>query len=782
MSDTDLDLTVSSSFLEDPKVVEFEDEDPSVDGGQVRKKKHGGGFQTLGLFGPLFRAIQKKGYRVPTPVQRKVLPLALAGRDVVAMARTGSGKTAAFLIPLIQGLVAHQSMGPIRAIILSPTRELAMQTLQFAKDLGKFTDLRFCLLLGGVSMEAQFTDLSKHPDLIIATPGRLVHHIAEMELSLTQVRFLVFDEADRLFEMGFAPQMREILSKVTNPNRQTLLLSATLPENVAEFARAGLSNPAIVRLDVESKLSEKLQLQFFTVRKEEKMAGLLYLMREVLKPEDRTIVFTATRHHVEFLQQLLLANGYAVAYVYGEMDQTARNIAVAKFRNGTCKVLVVTDVAARGIDIPLLDNVINYDFPSKPKLFIHRAGRVARAGRSGLALSLVSPKELPYMVDLHLFLGQRLTNGNESSKDAISTYGNIPQLLIDYEQERVKKFIDQSADLTSLLPVLSNAYKLYYKTQSGASKESVKRAATMDKTKIHPWLLEQQENQSEVVQHNDMLNSLSSFRPKQTVFEMSSRGGDSHTNMRVKRQTHDSVIQSIAYENQDDVQAEVQEEVKDVVPTHSKKRKTMVSSSRDAEFYLDATPSFKRAQIESRMSIHDKTRTSTLAESTFDLTPDESSAIMKKKRAMRWDVRKKKYVQVTQNEDSLSNLRKQKNESGQVIKPGKKGQVQVGTLYEAWKKKQRTPIGETSGRVSTTTLPAYGKGRHSKVAVNKNTAQQELKSEEQIRLQRSKRHSKERRRNPEANRKAKEVYVRKKLARLSHLKSAPAKSKRIGRR
>lgn len=246
-----------------------------------------------------------------------------------------------------------------------------------------------------------------------------------MNLKLSSIEYVVFDEADRLFEMGFKEQLNEILHKLPSENRQTLLFSATLPESLVEFARAGLQNPILIRLDVETKLSENLKLTFFQCRIEDKLAVLVYLLNNVIKavknpadldeydpikkkPLEQTIIFVATKHHVEFLKALLDTLGYNASYVYSSLDQTARQINISKFQAKKTSVMIVTDVAARGIDIPLLDNVINFNFPAKAKLFVHRVGRVARAGQSGNSYSLVSNDELPYMHELHEFLAKQI--------------------------------------------------------------------------------------------------------------------------------------------------------------------------------------------------------------------------------------------------------------------------------------------------------------------------------------------------------------------------------------
>ena len=248
-------------------------------------------------------------------------------------------------------------------------------------------------------MEDQFEELAQNPDIIIATPGRLMHHLAEVDgMSLRTVEYVVFDEGDSLFGMGFAEQLHKILLQL-GENRQTLLFSATLPKALAEFAKAGLRDPEIVRID--DGISPDLTMKFFTVRSEEKIAALLYLVREQIGSEEQTIVFVSTKHHVEFLNILFREEGIEPSVSYGDMDPDARKIHISRFRARKTMLLIVTDIAARGIDIPLLDNVVNWDFPPKPKIFIHRVGRVARAGRTGTAYSFVTPEDMPYLLDLH---------------------------------------------------------------------------------------------------------------------------------------------------------------------------------------------------------------------------------------------------------------------------------------------------------------------------------------------------------------------------------------------
>ena len=527
----------------------------------------GGGFQSLGLNPNLLKAITRKGYTVPTPIQRKTVPLILNEKDVVGMARTGSGKTAAFIVPMIEKLKAHSQKVGARALIMSPSRELALQTLQVVKEMGRGTDLRSVLLVGGDSLEEQFALMAGNPDVVIATPGRFLHLMVEMGLDLSSIRYVVFDEADRLFEMGFAAQLTEILHALP-AQRQTLLFSATLPKSLVEFARAGLQDPVLVRLDAESKVSPDLQSVFFTVKSSEKEGALLHMLQDILKvptggeiepPLDAegqtktskkrkregaegkstkqgpsphsTIIFAATKHHVEYLAQLLRLAGYAVSHIYGSLDQIARKEQVQGFRSGQTNILVVTDVAARGIDIPILANVINYDFPPQPKIFVHRVGRTARAGQKGWSYSLLHDADLPYLLDLQLFLGKRLVVGRANT-DTINfssdvTMGGLHRDRMQNSCEWVSKTLEENVDVHALRSVAMKGEKLYLRTRNCASSESAKRARAIVGsnrwTELHPLFNDESDNLE--LDREKMLARVGGFRPQESVFEITARRG-----------------------------------------------------------------------------------------------------------------------------------------------------------------------------------------------------------------------------------------------------------------
>ena len=541
--------------------------------GKKKKQPQRKGFHAFGLSKPVLGGILRIGFKMPTPIQRKTIPLGLAGYDVVAMARTGSGKTASFLVPLLEKLGSHSTTVGVRALVLSPTRELAQQTLRVARQMAKLTDLRFCLIVGGDSIHAQWGALSDNPDVIIATPGRLMHHIREIDdFTLDRVECLVVDEADRLFELGFAIQLEEILG-VIPPSRQTLLFSATLPKMLVDFASAGLRDPKLIRLDTDVKISENLRMAFFTLRLEEKPPALIYILRNIIPQEQQTIVFFSTRFHVEYLHSILQLAGIDCSMIYGSMDTIARQNALLKFRKRKVNVLLVTDVASRGIDIPLLDNAINYDFPTKPKIYVHRVGRVARQGRVGTAISMVSTDEVAYMLDLYLFLGREPIDASGTSpaedvdekiardkqcgdmkEEDCRRYdwrhmqakdihiGCLPQGELDIESEWVQKQVDDSVNVDNLHRSAMNAYQAFHRTRGDASHISVKQSKLMPLPLIHPLLRDKCNTEEHKV--NIFKNQIKNFRPNMTIFEIDAakNGNKRPESLTNKRALHDNVI------------------------------------------------------------------------------------------------------------------------------------------------------------------------------------------------------------------------------------------------
>ncbi|XP_033692867.1 ATP-dependent RNA helicase DDX54 isoform X1 [Tursiops truncatus] len=690
---------------------------------QNKKKKKSGGFQSMGLSYPVFKGIMKKGYKVPTPIQRKTIPVILDGKDVVAMARTGSGKTACFLIPMFERLKTRSAQTGARALILSPTRELALQTMKFTKELGKFTGLKTALILGGDKMEDQFAALHENPDIIIATPGRLVHVAVEMNLKLQSVEYVVFDEADRLFEMGFAEQLQEIIARLPG-GHQTVLFSATLPKLLVEFARAGLMEPVLIRLDVDSKLNEQLKTSFFLVREDAKAAVLLHLLRSLVRPQDQTVVFVATKHHAEYLSELLTAQRVSCAHIYSALDQTARKINLAKFMHGKCSALIVTDLAARGLDIPLLDNVINYSFPAKGKLFLHRVGRVARAGRSGTAYSLVAPDEVPYLLDLHLFLGHALTLARPHEElsgagGGDGVLGRVPQGVVDDEDCGLRTSLETSLELRGLGRVADNAQQQYVRSRPAPSPESIKRAKELDLSGLGLHPLFSSCFQEEELQQLRLVDSIRNYRSRATIFEINASSRDlSSQVMRAKRQKDRKCIASFRQKRQkrqkrqeqqegpaipapslpapQEEQPEKEEAAGDSVedlftevvgrkrqqpgPNRGAKRRREEARQRDQVFYIPYRP--KDFDSERGLSIGGDGGTfeQQVAGAVLDLMGDEGQSLTKGQQQLKWDRKKKRFVGQSGQEDK----KKIKTESGRYISSSYKRD-----LYQKWKQKQK---------------------------------------------------------------------------------------------
>lgn len=686
---------------------------------QNKKKKKSGGFQSMGLSYPVFKGIMKKGYKVPTPIQRKTIPVILDGKDVVAMARTGSGKTACFLIPMFERLKTRSAQTGARALILSPTRELALQTMKFTKELGKFTGLKTALILGGDKMEDQFSALHENPDIIIATPGRLMHVAVEMNLKLQSVEYVVFDEADRLFEMGFAEQLQEIISRLPG-GHQTVLFSATLPKMLVEFARAGLTEPVLIRLDVDTKLNEQLKTSFFIVREDTKAAVLLHLLRSVVRPQDQTVVFVATKHHAEYVSELLRTQGVSCAHIYSALDQTARKINLAKFTHGKCSTLIVTDLAARGLDIPLLDNVINYSFPAKGKLFLHRVGRVARAGRSGTAYSLVAPDEVPYLLDLHLFLGRALTlaRPHEEPSGAVGVdgvLGRVPQSVVDEEDCGLRNTLEASLELRGLGRVADNAQQQYVRSRPAPSPESIKRAKELDLAALglHPLFSSRFEEKE--LQRLRLVDSIKNYRSRATIFEINASSRDQSSQvMRAKRQKDHKAIASFQQGRQgrqegpagpapscpaleeeapeEEKEEEAGEKVEDIFtevmcrkrqqpgPDRGAKRRKEEARQRDQDFYVPYRPKDFDSERGLRVGGDGGAFEQQVAGAVLDLMGDEAQNLNRGQQQLKWDRKKKRFVGQSGQEDK----KKIKTESGRYISSSYKRD-----LYQKWKQKQK---------------------------------------------------------------------------------------------
>jgi len=359
-------------------------------------------FADLGLRESLVRALESEGYSRPTPIQARAIPSVLDGRDVLATAQTGTGKTAAFLLPVLQRLAAEPRTGAVRALVLTPTRELAAQIGERAAAYGGLTKLRHAVIFGGVGQRPQEEILAKGVDLLIATPGRLLDLIGQGHARLDGLKYFILDEADRMLDMGFIHDVRRVV-KVLPKERQTLLFSATMPSAIVDLAGAILRDP--VRVAVEPKVTSAVTVEqsLYHVAKAEKRALLEHILRETRA--ERTIVFTRTKHGANRLTEQLVRAGIESAAIHGNKSQNARTRALEGFRAGTIPVLVATDLAARGIDVDGVSHVVNYDLPDVAEQYVHRIGRTGRAGATGIAIAFCDEEERAELAQIERLLG-----------------------------------------------------------------------------------------------------------------------------------------------------------------------------------------------------------------------------------------------------------------------------------------------------------------------------------------------------------------------------------------
>lgn len=350
-------------------------------------------FTNLNLNPKILAALKKKGYVNPTPIQLQAIPPLLEGKDILGIAQTGTGKTAAFALPILHNLaVSGKSVksGCVRALILTPTRELASQIAENIEAYGKDLKLRYALVYGGVSDRPQIAELQRGVDILIATPGRLLDLTNQGHIRFMQVEVLVLDEADRMLDMGFVNDIKKVIAKIP-AKRQTLFFSATMPKTITELADSILTNPVKIEITPQSTTVERIDQKIYFVERRDKMS----LLRHILKQREATsvIVFSRTKHGADDIEDYLLKNHISVAAIHGDKDQDQREKSLNKFREGKIQVLVATDVAARGIDIPAISHVVNFDIPSDPESYVHRIGRTARAGLKGIAISFCDPHD-----------------------------------------------------------------------------------------------------------------------------------------------------------------------------------------------------------------------------------------------------------------------------------------------------------------------------------------------------------------------------------------------------
>tara|TARA_R110002050_G_scaffold109799_1_gene221420 strand:- start:157948 stop:159234 length:1287 start_codon:yes stop_codon:yes gene_type:complete len=381
-------------------------------------------FKSLGLSNNILKAVAEKGYTEPSPIQTKAIPLVLEGKDVLASAQTGTGKTAGFVLPILEMISWANSKGqkkrPIRALVLTPTRELAAQIYDNAREYSKYIEFRTAVIFGGVKQRPQEATLRQGVDLLIATPGRLLDLENQGILSLRNIEILVLDEADRMLDMGFKRDIDKIMALLPR-KRQSLLFSATFSKEIKKLAQNTLNNPILVEATPENTTVEKINQTVYHVDKGRKPVILVKLITE--GDWKQVLVFTRTKHGANKLTKTLISAGISASAIHGNKTQNNRIKALKEFKSGDVRVLVATDIAARGLDIPLLPHVVNFELPNIPEDYVHRIGRTGRAGASGEAISLVSQEEKDYLRNIQNLLEETINTKVLEGFEATETTG-----------------------------------------------------------------------------------------------------------------------------------------------------------------------------------------------------------------------------------------------------------------------------------------------------------------------------------------------------------------------
>ena len=404
-------------------------------------------FKELNIIQPILKAIEEKGYNRPTPIQQQAIPVALSRKDILGCAQTGTGKTASFAIPIIQLLQADPIITKrkgVKALILTPTRELALQISECLDEYARYTPVRHGVMFGGVNQRPQVTMLQKGIDILVATPGRLLDLMSQGFLSLDQVKYFVLDEADRMLDMGFIHDIKRILPKLPK-EKQTLFFSATMPDSIVTLASALLKNPVKITITPESPTVDAIEQFVYFVEKAEKGRLLISLLR---KAENQSVlVFSRTKHNADRIVRVLGKAGIGSQAIHGNKSQAARQSALGNFKSGKTRVMVATDIAARGIDINELPLVINYDLPDVPETYVHRIGRTGRAGREGKAFNLVVGKEVYKLREIQRYCKTRII------PQAIPSLDDVTSIKADKILDQVGEVL-QDSDLSKVIDIV----------------------------------------------------------------------------------------------------------------------------------------------------------------------------------------------------------------------------------------------------------------------------------------------------------------------------------------
>ena len=678
----------------------------------TKNNKKAKGFKAFHLTEELYQGIKLIGYKNPTPIQKKIIPEIMSGFNIIAHSRTGSGKTAAFLLPMLSKLKQHSQIVGARCLILSPVRDLAFQTGMFCKKLGKFTDLRFALIAGGKGFDDQFEKLAQNPDIIIATPGRVLHHIEEGSLQLKRIEIIIIDEADKMMELSLGEQLRKIIQYCPQ-QKQIILLSATIQEQLATFLRSGIIKEyKILSINEENKIPEKLKIHLIYTRKEDKLYTLVSLLKtpSIIDIEKQlTIIFVMTKYHCDYLQEILKYWNISSLIIYGSLEQDIRNSTLEDFKKGRKKILIVTDVAARGIDIPLLDNVINYDFPDNHKLFIHRVGRTARAGRSGRVFNLISSEELPYFFDIKYYLGKKfvLSSDNEELKkedtlDNFNTisFGSIPQeVILNVKNEKVDYLFNSKLDIEELYKSMIRAEKkgiTFKRKPSHYGVVEAKKMLNEFDIKMHPFYSKKYYDEEKV----QFLNELKNYKPKELYFERVNETMVDKNVLKTFKTKVDIFHKKKEYEKELEKRREEELEKKNIEDDKifEEEQKNLEENNKKIEQMKLLGKKIKRSKIqnfknmeqcisstkeenkEKEMKLWGGEKPIELEELTMNINTDDTYEKVKK---TVWNTKKKTFE--THMLDKFGN--KIKNESGLNIKKNENYHP-----YKEWKKKSKLSI------------------------------------------------------------------------------------------
>ena len=407
-------------------------------------------FKNLRLIEPILKALDQEGYETPTQIQQKSITPILDRKDILGCAQTGTGKTAAFTIPILQLMHEHRAASNSRVrtidcLILTPTRELAIQIGESIAAYGRHLTLRHHVIFGGVSQHAQVNAIRNGVDILVATPGRLLDLMQQGHIVLSNIKFFVLDEADRMLDMGFIHDVKKVIAKLPN-KRQSLFFSATMPPEISQLADMLLKNPIKVEVTPVSSTAEMIQQAIYHVDKNDKQDLLIDILKD--KSIETLLVFTQMKHAADKLSKKLVAHGIAAAAIHGNKSQNARQTALENFKNKKVRVLVATDIAARGIDIDQLSHVLNYELPNVPETYVHRIGRTGRAGASGIALSFCSREEKAYLRDIEKLIKKSIPvkswEGNFSVEKAEKTYSSLKTIEI---HQPIKKLVIKKRDM-----------------------------------------------------------------------------------------------------------------------------------------------------------------------------------------------------------------------------------------------------------------------------------------------------------------------------------------------